>query len=96
MKFKFVLVFTSYVLCPFSLVYIWELNVVQYEHTSHNCFWINPEAGISCCNVCHGDNCLDAYMFLLQVGPSGITGTVLIANLLTEKNSLILEFLQGN
>ncbi|XP_024374434.1 uncharacterized protein [Physcomitrium patens] len=30
-----------------------------------------------------------------EVGPSGITGTVLIANLLTEKNSLILEFLQG-
>lgn len=29
-----------------------------------------------------------------EIGPSGITGTVLIANLLTEKNSLIGDFLQ--
>lgn len=36
------------------------------------------------------------YLFLVQIGPSGITGTVLIANLLTEKNSLIGDFLQGN
>lgn len=33
---------------------------------------------------------------LLQIGPSGITATVLIANLLTEEAGLIQQVLHGN
>lgn len=34
-------------------------------------------------------------ILLLQIGPSGITAIVLIANLLTEKSNLIQDILQG-